>query len=194
MPTFLFVRIIVCTQCVLMGEYRALITYIYILCIGSVFLLSMSIVCCPAHYCFTASPDLPSSHEHTQAQSKAVSPPSRIVENAETMSCVYIGSCEVPQSQGECCLPPPPSLSPSLLPLPPSLSPSLPPSLPPSLSLSPYYNNSHIHINFPTSCHVTGIEILNTAVEKLCTTKSHWININISIATSNITITDTKVS
>jgi amyloid beta (A4) precursor protein-binding family B protein 2 (Fe65-like) len=48
------------------------------------------------------SPDLPSSHErtHTVSASREISPPSGVVENPETMSCVYIGSCEVPQSQG----------------------------------------------------------------------------------------------
>ena len=54
-------------------------------------------------YLCTGSPDLPSSHErtHTVSASREISPPSGVVENPETMSCVYIGSCEVPQSQGE---------------------------------------------------------------------------------------------
>jgi amyloid beta (A4) precursor protein-binding family B protein 2 (Fe65-like) len=45
------------------------------------------------------------------------------------------------------------------------------------------------------SCEVRqpqGIDILNAAVEKLCSNKTRWVNANISIATSNIRITDAK--
>ena len=144
MPTFLFVGIIVCTQCVLMGEYRALITYIYILCISSVFLLSntalqLALICRQVTSTRRHSPKLSVHHPGLWRMQRQC-----LVCILDPVKClnhkVSVASLPLPPS-----LPPSPSLPP-----PPSLPLSLPPSLPPSLSLSPYYNNNHIH-NFPTS-------------------------------------------
>ena len=53
---------------------------------------------------YAASPDMPSRNERTQTVtgSRTVSPPSMNGDNVVTTSCVYIGSCEVPESQGVC--------------------------------------------------------------------------------------------
>lgn len=73
---------------------------------------------------------------HEQSHSRAMSPPSRMVETGETMACTYVGSCEVPRA--------------------------------------------------------LGIDVLNEAVDKLRNNKSNWINVNLTIATSNIRITKSE--
>ena len=45
---------------------------------------------------------MPAGHERMQTESgtRGISPPSGVGEPVESMTCVYIGSCEVLQSQG----------------------------------------------------------------------------------------------